>query len=124
MAEKSLTPLGQYLDQARRRCGIKISDLMRRSGLNRATWYNLIEGKGTPQAETVRRLAQVLDADVGYALRLAFADSVSAGRDLAQMTDTEILDLITAGTAELRRRAGGPAACPEDRTGLPVAQPA
>jgi hypothetical protein len=146
MAEKALTALGKYLENARHRQRLRVTHLMRDVALSRSTWYSLIEGRADHRPETIRSVAAGLGVDVDHALSLAFgADvsgggeltespgtdtlvDVSAGRELADLSEAQIADMISAGVSELRRRAerhAGADPGPHDRTpALAVAQPA
>lgn len=106
MARRNLTGLGTYLDRARLRRGMTVTELMAAADLSRSTWYKLTEGTGVHRRDTVRNVAEVLGVDPAHALWLAAVNhDVSAGRELEVLSEDEIVELISAGMIELRRRA-------------------
>lgn len=105
-----MSPLGEYLDAARREKGMTVTDTVREAGLARPTWYSMVTGAFVARSENVTKVARVVGADPDHALRLATGslqpvDIDQARTDLTVLTDRELAELITLAAHELRRRA-------------------
>lgn len=76
--------LAQNLVRARKRLGISLSELARRSGIGKATLSQLESGAGNPTVETVFALARELGATVGELFRTPTAREVLVVRAAEQ----------------------------------------
>lgn len=120
MSDSSLpseTALGEYLNRARRNRGMSVTDLAKAADFSRGTWYKILYGQMTPSPHTVDAIAAVLGLDPEHARCMAFQTNVTVGRELADLTDNEIVELIAAGAIELRRRAQRDADVPAQSDG-------
>ncbi|HEY9699665.1 MAG TPA: helix-turn-helix transcriptional regulator [Trichocoleus sp.] len=59
--------LGERLEQAREKAGLKVAELCRQVGISRTYWYQLVSETAQIALgeEILRKLEQVLDVDLG-----------------------------------------------------------
>lgn len=73
-ASKTLTQLGEVLEDHRRRAGLSKSQVTRSMSSARSTWDRMISGNHRPGVELVLKAARAVSLDPAEALRLAGFD--------------------------------------------------
>lgn len=70
MTQQAMTPLATYLRQRMQELGLSFRELSRRSSVSHGALGNALSGEVTPRAETLQKLAEALQVDEIYLLRL------------------------------------------------------